>query len=165
MRKRASSTITTVQFTDSSMPSTSISLPYPLSIQDSPDGIPKTNSAKHIVGNKAKGRISKRLFQKKNKPRQIFRKTNISYPLIRTRTCAYQGVRNVRFSENLAYFVFLKHPFLGSPFCLITDDIIKVMRDHLTQSLISYEIYIQFRLWNRRLPSVTFYSLIYLTFS
>ena len=29
-----------------------------------------------------------------------FRKTNISYPLIRTRTCAYQEVRNVSFSEN-----------------------------------------------------------------
>ena len=59
---------------------------------------------------KGKGRISKRLFQE-NKARQIFRKTNISYPLIRTRTCAYQGVRNVRFSENLMCFVFLKHPF------------------------------------------------------
>ena len=30
--------------------------------------------------------------------RQIFRKANISYPLIRTPTCVYQGVRNVRFS-------------------------------------------------------------------
>ena len=30
---------------------------------------------------------------------KIFRKTNISYYLIRTRTCAYQGVRNVSFSE------------------------------------------------------------------
>ena len=30
----------------------------------------------------------------------------------RLRTCAYQGVRNVRFSENLAGFVFLKYPFL-----------------------------------------------------
>ena len=59
------------------------------------------------VGNKAKGRISKRVFQE-NKARQIFQKTNISYPLIRT---AYQGVRNVRFPENLTYFVFLKHPF------------------------------------------------------
>ena len=29
----------------------------------------------------------------------------------RTLTCAYQGVGNVRFSENLACFVFLKHPF------------------------------------------------------
>ena len=33
----------------------------------------------------------------------MFRKTNISNPLIRTRTCAYQGVRNVSFSENFAY--------------------------------------------------------------
>ena len=33
----------------------------------------------------------------------MFRKTNISYPLIRTPTCAYQGVRNVSFSENFAY--------------------------------------------------------------
>ena len=30
---------------------------------------------------------------------KIFRKTNISYPLTHTRTCAYQGVRNVSFSE------------------------------------------------------------------
>ena len=52
----------------------------------------------YFDGNKAKGRISKQVFQE-NKARQIFRKTNISYPLIRTRTCAYQGVRNVRFSE------------------------------------------------------------------
>ena len=37
--------------------------------------------------------------------RKIFRKTNISYPLIRTRTCTYQGVRNVSFSENFAYVV------------------------------------------------------------
>ena len=31
---------------------------------------------------------------------QNYPKTNISYPLIRTRTCAYQRVRNVSFSEN-----------------------------------------------------------------
>ena len=63
------------------------------------------------------------MFQE-NKALQIFRKGNISYPLIRTRpirTYAYQGVRNVRFSENLAYFFFLKYPFWVSPFCLITD--------------------------------------------
>ena len=47
----------------------------------------------------------------------------MSYPLMRTRTCAYQGVRNVRLSGNLACFVFLKHPFRDSPFWLITDDI------------------------------------------
>ena len=32
-----------------------------------------------------------------------FRQTNISNPLIGTRTCAYQGVRNVGFPEHLAY--------------------------------------------------------------
>ena len=30
----------------------------------------------------------------------MFRKTNISYSLIRTPSCAYQGVRNVIFLEN-----------------------------------------------------------------
>ena len=34
---------------------------------------------------------------------QNFPKTNISDPLIHTRMCAYQGVRNVSFSENFAY--------------------------------------------------------------
>ena len=71
-----------------------------------------------LVGNKAKGRISKRVFQE-DKARQIFRKTNISYPLIRTRTCVYQGVRSVRFLEHLACFVFLKHRFEISPFALL----------------------------------------------
>ena len=48
-----------------------------------------------FVGNKAKGQISKWVFQE-NKVRHSFRKTIISYPLICTRTCAYQGVRNVK---------------------------------------------------------------------
>ena len=54
------------------------------------------------------------MFQE-NKPRQIFRKTNISYVCV-------SGGRNVLFSENLACFVFLEHPFWDSPVCLITDD-------------------------------------------
>ena len=58
-----------------------------------------------FVGNKTKGQISKRVLQE-NKARQISRKTNIPYPLIHKRTCAYQGVRNVHFSENLVCFVF-----------------------------------------------------------
>ena len=37
--------------------------------------------------------------------RKIFRKTNISYPLIRSRLYAYQGVRNVSFSENFVYIL------------------------------------------------------------
>ena len=32
-----------------------------------------------------------------------FRKTNTSYPLIDTRTCAYHGVRNINFSEKFVY--------------------------------------------------------------
>ena len=44
-------------------------------------------------------------------------------PLVRTRTCAYQGVRNVLFLENLACFVFLIHPFWDLPFCHITDEL------------------------------------------
>ena len=53
----------------------------------------------HNVGNKAKRGISKWVFHE-NKARQIFRITNISYPLIRSCKCSYQGVRNVRFSKN-----------------------------------------------------------------
>ena len=63
-----------------------------------------------FVGNKAKVRISKQVFQE-NKARQIFQKTIISNPLIGKRTCAYQWVRNAPFLENLASFVFLKNPF------------------------------------------------------
>ena len=33
--------------------------------------------------------------------RKIYRKTNIFYPQIRTRTCAYHVIRNVSFSENV----------------------------------------------------------------
>ena len=51
-----------------------------------------------------KGESQNRCFKKKHA--KISRKMNISYPLIRT--CASQGIGNVRFSENLACFVFLK---------------------------------------------------------
>ena len=44
---------------------------------------------------------------KKTKHIKFSEKTNISYPLIRTLKCAYKGVRNVYFSENLACFDFL----------------------------------------------------------
>ena len=40
-----------------------------------------------------------------NYVRKIFRETNISTPLILTRTCAYQEVRNVSFPENFAYLL------------------------------------------------------------
>ena len=57
----------------------------------------------YFDGNKAKEWISKRMFQE-NKARQIFWKKNLSYPMIRT-PCAYQWVRNVRFSENLVFCI------------------------------------------------------------
>ena len=44
----------------------------------------------NFVGNKAKGRISKRVFQE-NKARHIFRKTKISYPCIRGKKCSLFG--------------------------------------------------------------------------
>ena len=69
-----------------------------------------TASKPDFVGNKAKRQISKRMFQE-SKARQNFRKTNIFYLLIRARACAYQGVRKVCFSDILACFAFLKHPF------------------------------------------------------
>ena len=43
---------------------------------------------------------------------------------VTVRICAYQRVRNVRFSENLPCFLFLLSSFLDSPFCLITDNIL-----------------------------------------
>ena len=69
-----------------------------------------------LVGNKAKGQISKRMLQIKNKAVQIFREMNVFYPLIRTRTCAYQGVRNVHFWKIWtvllsSYFCFEIRPF------------------------------------------------------
>ena len=86
-----------------------------------------------FISHKAKGRISKRMFQE-SKACQNFRKTNISYLLIRTSTCVYQGVRNVCFSEILACFAFLKHPFWDSPFCLITDVFIMIQNFSKTEA-------------------------------
>ena len=49
--------------------------------------------------------------------------------------CAYQVVRNVRFLENLACFVFLKHPFWDFPFCLIKGLIILIACIHSEQQI------------------------------
>ena len=59
-----------------------------------------------LIKNKAKGRISKRVFQE-SKARQNFRETNISYPLIRTCTgkkCLFFG--------NFGVLCFLETPVL-----------------------------------------------------
>ena len=70
------------------------------------------------------GIISSAIRQKWESLNGCFKKTkHAQFPEKRIfRTCAYQGGRNVRFSENLACFVFLKHSFWDSPVCLITDD-------------------------------------------
>ena len=66
--------------------------------------------------NSVKGRIWKRLFQEST---PNFPKNEHFLPP----DTHYQEVSNVRFSENLTCFVFLKHPW-DSSFCLITDDLL-----------------------------------------
>ena len=79
------------------------------------------------VGNKAKGRISKRVFQE-NKARQIFRKKDISYPLIRKHKNEHflppdtQTYVCVSWGKKCSFFgKFGVLCFLETPFCLITD--------------------------------------------
>ena len=48
--------------------------------------------SREVVGNNAKGRILKRVLLE-NKACQIFRKTSISYPLIRTRALFSSNTR------------------------------------------------------------------------
>ena len=58
----------------------------------------------YFVGNKAKGRISKRVFQE-NKARQISRKRKFFYPLIRTGRYCYNAMKSVkRLYEGLCEF-------------------------------------------------------------
>ena len=64
-----------------------------------------------LVGNKAKGRISKWVFQE-SKAHQIFQKTNISYPLVCTRTESEMVVWNVRFFGKFGVLYFLETPVL-----------------------------------------------------
>ena len=58
------------------------------------------------IGNKAKGQISKWMFQE-NKTRQIFRKNKHFLPRD-TQTCGYQGVRNIRFFGKFGVLCFLE---------------------------------------------------------
>ena len=57
--------------------------------------------------------------KKKTKHAKFSKKASISYPLIATHAFAYQGVKNVNFSENLALFVFLEPPFEIRLFALL----------------------------------------------
>ena len=68
------------------------------------DQIKVKSTSLHIII--ISGSLTKKLHQQGSSiqyVRKLFRKTNISYPLIRIRTCVYQGVRNVSFLDNFAY--------------------------------------------------------------
>ena len=70
------------------------------------------NRTKQLVGNKAKGRILKRVFHEK-KASQIFRKTIISYPLIRTRKyVCVSGGKKWSFFGKFDVLCFLETPVL-----------------------------------------------------
>ena len=60
----------------------------------------------YFVGNKAKGQIQKWVLQK-SKARQIFRKTNISYPLIRTHTCIWRALFSCNIRFEIRHFALL----------------------------------------------------------
>ena len=72
-----------------------------------------------IVSNNPKGRISKRCFKKTKHVKFSEKRTFLIPWYAHVRNIWI--VRNVCFSEYLACFVFLKHPFWDSLFCLITD--------------------------------------------
>ena len=79
-------------------------------------------SERQFVGYKAKGRISERGFQE-NKTCQIFRKTNISYPLIRT-TYLFTGGKKCSFFEKFGMFCFLETSVLKFALCFITNELL-----------------------------------------
>ena len=71
----------------------------------------------YFDGNKAKEWISKRMFQD-NKARQIFWKTNLSYPMTRT-PCAYQGVKKYSFFGEFGVLFSWNIRFEIRPFALL----------------------------------------------
>ena len=102
-----------------------------------------------LVGNKAKGRISKWVFQE-NYTRQIFRKTNISYPLIRTRTCAYQGVRKFVFRKTWRALFSWNTRFRIRPFAILPTNFKTLLR---RQSYLPH-------VWHYKIKQSVFGSLI-----
>ena len=69
-----------------------------------------------VVGNKAKGRNSKRVFQE-NKARQIFRKTNISYPVITDGVCLKSIIENLLRMIFFSGFVLFVTVFVPLKYC------------------------------------------------
>ena len=78
--------------------------------------------ALYFVVSKAKGRISKRVFQE-NKARKVFRKRKISYPLIRARAYVFVSERKkCSFFGKPGVLCFLETPVLRFALCLITNN-------------------------------------------
>ena len=71
-----------------------------------------------IVGKRAHFKTG---VSRKKRRAKFLRKTKISFPLIRTRTYSYQGVRNVHFSENLVCMFSSNTRFEIRPFTLLLD--------------------------------------------
>ena len=80
----------------------------------------------HFVGDKAKGRISKRVFQENN-ARQIFRKTNISY----------QGVRKFVFQKTWRALFSWNTRFKIRPFAILPTNFKPLLR---RQSYLIFDI-------------------------
>ena len=74
-----------------------------------------------------KGESQNKCFKKTKRAKFSEKRTFLTPRYAHVRTCAYQLVRNVHFSENLACFVFLKHPFRDWIFCLITDEMPRLL--------------------------------------
>ena len=73
-----------------------------------------------------------------------------------TRTCAYQGVRNVHFLENLTWFAFLLPPVWYFPFCLITDEreMGKSFRDAVARKYSVKKVFLKICKMHRKNPSL-----------
>ena len=87
-----------------------------------------------FVGNNTKEQISKRVFQE-NKARQIFRKTNISYPMILTRTFASQGVKKCSFFGKFSALFSWNTSFKFRPFALSPTYCSRIMPDFSIRAL------------------------------
>ena len=74
--------------------------------------------------------ISKRVFQE-NKARQIFRKMNISYPLIHTYVCASGGKKSLFFGKFGVLCVLVTSRFEIRPFALLPTNYVTSLVDEL----------------------------------
>ena len=77
------------------------------------------------------------------------------------RTCAYRGKKCSFFSENLACFLFLKHPFWDSTFCLITDEFQNVQINKYCSILINWEREMHFDTSSDRLNFPKFFVILW----